>query len=81
MLDLLRPLESGASFDGAILGGPSRWRQAEKDWIPVEPKLVCEVGYDHFQGPRFRHLAQFRRWRHDRDPRDCTFAQAGPGRG
>ena len=83
MIDLLKPLEGGEGFPGGvILGGPSRWRQQEKDWIPLEPKLVCEVAYDHFQGGiRFRHLAQFIRWRKDRKPKDCTFAQAGPGRG
>jgi ATP-dependent DNA ligase len=77
ILDKLRPLEGGEGFPGgAILGGPSRWRQQEKDWIPVEPALVCEVAYDHFQGGhRFRHLAQFLRWRPDRNPRSCTFDQ------
>ena len=82
MVEMLKPLEGGEGFPGGvILGGPSRWRQQEKDWIPLEPKLVCEVAYDHFQGMRFRHLAQFLRWRNDRDPRDCTFDQAKPGRG
>jgi len=42
---------------------------------------VCEVAYDHFQGGRrFRHLAQFLRWRPDRNPKDCTFAQLSPTR-
>jgi ATP-dependent DNA ligase len=83
MIGLLEPLEGGEGFpSGVILGGPSRWRQQEKDWIPLEPKLVCEVAYDHFQGGmRFRHLAQFLRWRNDRKPKDCTFDQAKPGRG
>lgn len=83
MIDILKPLEGGEGFPGGvILGGPSRWRQQEKDWIPLEPKLVCEVAYDHFQGGmRFRHLAQFLRWRNDRKPKDCTFDQAAPGRG
>jgi ATP-dependent DNA ligase len=83
MLDLLRPLEGGAGFPGGdLLGGPNRWNQQEKDWIPLKPKLVCEVAYDHFQGGRrFRHLAQFLRWRKDRKPKDCTFEQIAPGRG
>jgi ATP-dependent DNA ligase len=34
-----------------------------------------EVAYDHMQGGRFRHTAQFRRWRPDKRPSDCTFAQ------
>jgi ATP-dependent DNA ligase len=83
MLDILRPLEGGEGFPGGdLLGGPSRWNQQEKDWIPLKPKLVCEVAYDHFQGGRrFRHLAQFKGWRKDRKPRDCTFDQIAPGRG
>ncbi|HEV8571533.1 MAG TPA: ATP-dependent DNA ligase [Actinomycetota bacterium] len=83
MLDMLRPLEGGQAFEGgATLGGPSRWRAQEKDWIPVEPALVCEVAYDHFQGGRrFRHLAQFLRWRPDRKPRSCTFDQVSERRG
>jgi ATP-dependent DNA ligase len=78
----LRPLEGGEGFaEGTVLGGPSRWRASEKEWIPLDPVLVCEVAYDHFQGGhRLRHLAQFKRWRPDRDPRSCTFAQAGISR-
>jgi ATP-dependent DNA ligase len=80
--DQLRPLEGGEAFVGGVmLGGRSRWQAEEKEWIPVEPVLVCEVAYDHFQGGhRFRHLAQFLRWRPDRDPRSCTFGQIVPGR-
>jgi ATP-dependent DNA ligase len=37
--------------------------------------LVVEVAYDHMQGNRFRHMAQFRRWREDKPPQDCTFDQ------
>ena len=83
ILEKLRPLEGGDGFPGGeILGGPSRWRAQEKDWIPVDPVLVCEVAYDHFQGGRrFRHLAQFIRWRPDREPLSCTFDQVGPRRG
>jgi ATP-dependent DNA ligase len=83
MIDILKPLEGGKGFPGGdLLGGPNRWNQQEKDWIPLKPKLVCEVAYDHFQGGRrFRHLAQFLRWRTDRKPKDCTFEQIAPGRG
>jgi ATP-dependent DNA ligase len=83
LLDVVRPLEGGASFvPEAMLGGPSRWRAEQQEWIPLDPRLVCEVAYDHFQGGRrFRHLAQFLRWRNDVDPRNCTFDQTGPGRG
>lgn len=82
MLGKLRPLEGGESFAlDTMLGGPSRWRAQEREWIPLKPELVCEVAYDHFQGERLRHLAQFIRWRPDRDPRGCTLEQALPGRG
>jgi ATP-dependent DNA ligase len=57
-------------------GGQSRW-SAGKDlsWEPLRPELVVEVAYDHMQGARFRHTAQFRRWRDDKRPRDCTYDQ------
>ena len=54
----------------------SRWN-ADKDlsFVPLRPERVLEVRYDHMEGPRFRHTAQFVRWRPDRDPRSCTYAQ------
>jgi len=54
----------------------SRWN-AGKDlsFVPLRPERVVEVRYDHMEGPRFRHTAQFSRWRLDRDPRSCTYAQ------
>jgi ATP-dependent DNA ligase len=57
-------------------GMGSRW-SAGKDlsWQPLRPELVVQVAYDHMQGSRFRHTAQFRRWRTDKRPRDCTFEQ------
>ena len=57
-------------------GGQSRW-SAGKDlsWEPLRPELVVQVAYDHMQGDRFRHTAQFRRWRDDKRPRDCTYEQ------
>jgi len=57
-------------------GAKSRWSQ-DKDlgWEPLRPELVVQVAYDHMQGGRFRHTAQFRRWREDKKPRDCTFEQ------
>ena len=57
-------------------GGQSRWSQAKDlSWEPLRPELVVEVAYDHMQGDRFRHIAQFRRWRSDKKPTDCTYAQ------
>lgn len=57
-------------------GGVTRW-SAGKDlsWEPLRPELVCEVAYDHMEGGRFRHTTQFRRWRPDKDPRACDYAQ------
>jgi ATP-dependent DNA ligase len=57
-------------------GSPSRWN-ANKDlsWEAVAPDLVCEVSYDHLQGDRFRHATSFLRWRPDRLPASCTYAQ------
>jgi ATP-dependent DNA ligase len=54
----------------------SRWN-ADKDlsFIPLRPERVVEVRYDHMEGPRFRHTAQFNRWRPDREPGSCTYAQ------
>ncbi len=57
-------------------GGQSRWSQGKDlSWEPLRPELVVEVAYEHMQGDRFRHMAQFRRWRFDKTPRDCTYAQ------
>jgi ATP-dependent DNA ligase len=59
-----------------IPGGESRWSQGKDlSWEPLRPELVAEVEYDHMQGSRFRHPTHFRRWRPDKGPRDCTYAQ------
>src|SRR5690606_9722500 len=57
-------------------GTVSRWN-ATKDlsFEPLRPELVLEVAYDHMEGDRFRHTAQFRRWRPDRDPSSCGYDQ------
>jgi ATP-dependent DNA ligase len=54
----------------------SRWN-AGKDlsFIPLRPERVVEVRYDYMEGERFRHTTQFERWRPDREPRSCTYAQ------
>jgi ATP-dependent DNA ligase len=73
------PWGSWASEDpegGRMPGGQSRWsRGKDLSWEPVRAELVVEVAYEHMQGPRFRHTAQFRRWRFDKRPEDCTYAQ------
>jgi len=65
-----------AHLGGRLPGSVSRWN-AKKDlsWQPVRPELVCEVSYEHMEGTRFRHTAHFQRWRPDRDPESCTYAQ------
>ena len=65
-----------AHATGRMPGGHSRWN-AGKDlsWQPLRPELVVEVAYEHMQGDRFRHLAHFRRWRPDKAPAQCTYAQ------
>ena len=54
----------------------SRWN-AGKDlsFVPLRPERVLEVRYEHMEGTRFRHTAQFSRWRPDRTPESCGFAQ------
>jgi len=57
-------------------GGQSRWSQGKDlSWQPLRPELVVEVAYEHMQGTRFRHMAQFRHWRTDKPPHECTYAQ------
>jgi ATP-dependent DNA ligase len=81
----LQPLATG--FDGhpwqwadhsssSGVSEQSRWN-AGKDlsFVPLRPERVVEVRYDHMEGDRFRHTAQFNRWRPDRDPRSCTYEQ------
>ena len=57
-------------------GEPSRWnRDKDTSFVPLRPELVVEVAYDHMEGARFRHTAQFRSFRPDRDAASCTYAQ------
>jgi len=69
--------EEEASARGRRMpGGSSRWnRGKDLGWEPLRPERVCEVAYDHMQGTRFRHAAQFVRWRPDRRPEDCRYDQ------
>jgi ATP-dependent DNA ligase len=57
-------------------GEPSRWSSGkDQSWEPLKPERVVEVSYDYMEGKRFRHVAHFRRWRPDRDPRSCNYEQ------
>lgn len=73
---IVQPLIAPPGFTGKAPGGLSRWStRRSMEWQPLQPKLVCEVRYDHFSGGRFRHGTKFLRWRPDKKPKDCTFAQ------
>ncbi|AJP04847.1 ATP-dependent DNA ligase [Streptomyces cyaneogriseus subsp. noncyanogenus] len=69
--------DEAAHETARLPGAPSRW-SGKKDlsWVPLRPERVAEVAYDHMEnGARFRHTARFRRWRPDRTPESCTYAQ------
>jgi ATP-dependent DNA ligase len=68
--------EAGGGENQRMPGGQSRWSQGKDlSWQPLRPELVVEVAYEHMQGSRFRHMAQFRRWRTDKPPAECTYEQ------
>lgn len=69
-----------AQASGRLPGGQSRWTGTKDlSFVPLRPELVAEVGYEHMEGDgdhaRFRHTARFKRWRSDREPESCTYAQ------
>ena len=76
LTERLEPLIAAPGFTGNAPGGPSRWStERSAKWCPLKPKLVIEVCYDHFSGDRFRHGTSILRWRPDKAPRQCGFAQ------
>ena len=85
LADLVCPIEDhpwGAWQEWAVAnpdrtpGTQSRWSQGKDlSFTPLRPDRVLEVGYDHMEGRRFRHTAQFKRWRPDRDPESCGYEQ------
>jgi len=85
-VDVLEPFRSGAASghpwlatgtpEGRVPGGQSRWTGGKDlSWEPLRMGLVVEVSYDHLQVDRFRHATSFVRWRTDREPKSCTYAQ------
>ena len=68
--------QAQAQADGKMPGGASRWN-AQKDlsWEPLRVELVAEVRYEHVLSGRFRHGARLVRFRPDRTPESCTYAQ------
>ena len=69
------PWAASMEINGRRPGAISRWSTELKTTLLISPQLVCTVGYEHMEGTRFRHTAQFRRWRPDRDPESCGFDQ------
>jgi ATP-dependent DNA ligase len=68
--------DDAAAKGQRLPGATSRWnRGKDLSWEPLRPERVCEVAYDHMQGTRFRHAAQFVRWRPDKRPKDCRYDQ------
>lgn len=73
-----RDWAEGSAHDGSrrMPGAPSRWSgQKELSWEPLRPERVVEVRYEHVTNGRFRSPARFVRWRDDKAPGECTYAQ------
>ncbi len=71
-LELLEPYRTGEQGSGE----PSRWKSDEElVWEGLRPELVVEINFDHITGDRIRHGAKFKRWREDKEPRECTMDQ------
>jgi ATP-dependent DNA ligase len=78
LTEALEKLIAPPGFTGDAPGAPSRWSNGRSaEWQPLKPTLVAEVAYDHVTGHRFRHGTRFIRWRPDKSPKQCTFAQIG----
>ncbi|MCT9818924.1 ATP-dependent DNA ligase [Microbacterium sp. W1N] len=78
LVDELAPLVETDADGHAVTGESERSRfTASKDvsFVRLRPERVLEVRYDQLEGSRFRHTVQFERWRPDRDPASCTYAQ------
>jgi ATP-dependent DNA ligase len=73
-----RLVDSLAAYETGERGSadPSRWSSGkELEWVALRPELVVEIDFDHVSAGRIRHGAKLRRWRDDKDPRECTFDQ------
>ncbi len=76
MPKMLAHLETGESGTAE----PSRWTGGrDLEWVALRPELVIEVGYDHAAAGRIRHGTRFRRFRDDKDPRECLFSDLDEG--
>jgi ATP-dependent DNA ligase len=74
----LEALRKPPGFTGRAPGGPSRWStERTGEWVPLQPKLVVEVQFDHVTDMRFRHGTTLLRWRPDKAPKQCRLEQLG----
>ncbi len=72
LVGFLAPYETGERGTA----DPSRWSAGRNlEWVELRPELVVEIDFDHISAGRIRHGAKLRRWREDKDPRQCTFDQ------
>ena len=72
LVRFLKPFQTGERGSA----DPSRWSAGrELEWVALRPELVVEIDFDHVSAGRIRHGAKLRRWRDDKDPRECTFDQ------
>jgi ATP-dependent DNA ligase len=72
LVGFLAPYETGERGTA----DPSRWSAGRNlEWVALRPELVVEIDFDHISAGRIRHGAKLRRWREDKDPRQCTFRQ------
>jgi ATP-dependent DNA ligase len=72
LVGFLAPYETGERGSA----DPSRWSAGrELEWVALRPELVVEIDFDHVSAGRIRHGARLRRWREDKDPRECSFDQ------
>jgi ATP-dependent DNA ligase len=72
LVGFLEPFQTGEHGTAE----PSRWSAGkELEWVELRPELVVEIDFDHVSAGRIRHGAKLRRWREDKDPRECLFEQ------
>jgi ATP-dependent DNA ligase len=72
LVGFLAPYETGERGSA----DPSRWSASrDLEWVALRPELVIEIDFDHVSAGRIRHGAKLRRWREDKNPRECTFEQ------
>lgn len=68
--------QAQAQASGKMPGGVSRWTGTKDlSWQALRPELVAEVRYEHVMSGRFRHGGRLVRFRPDRQPDSCTYAQ------